>query len=279
MAKKNTHQRNFIRNSRYIFKKLRTTKAILQLIAAILLLIMLHLSFAKNMINNLQIASTTAKTYISESFTAVEDYVSGFIWYLVDANKVHQKLRQLQMENLKLQEENRNLSQLLTENVELRRLTSMIALNDDTHRVIVARVVAKLSNDYTRSCVFNVGSSDGVVADNIVKNIDGLVGRIVEVHENWCRAMLITDMKSSIPVKIGKNNINAIASGNNSGLLQVTTIHEDITIHSNDTVMTSGYGNIFRDDVPVGKVIKKGSIFFIEPAVNFNELTYGCILK
>jgi rod shape-determining protein MreC len=278
MAKTNTSPRNFIRNSRYLFKRLGTRKTILQLLAGVLLLAMLHFSFAKDTVNDLRTATTTAQIYITELFASVGDYVYGFIRYLMNANKVHHKLQQLQTENLRLSEENRNLSQLQIENTELRKFLSM-AMPDDGHKIVVAKVIAKFSNDYTRSCVFNVGSSAGIRMDNIVKNSNGLVGRIVEVHKNWCRALLITDVKSSIPVKIGQNNINAIASGNNSGLLQITTIHEGLEIYPGDAVATSSYGNIFQDDIPVGKIIKKGDTFFIEPAVNFNQLTYSCIIK
>ncbi|MDR1334686.1 MAG: rod shape-determining protein MreC [Holosporaceae bacterium] len=278
MAQKNMLQRNFIRRSRCLFKKLKTKKIALQLMVAAALLIMLRLSIAGNMINDLRATIVTIHVYIDNVFSCMEDCACEFIGYVANIGKIHRKLRKLQIENLKLQEENRNLSQLQIENTELRRFLSMTAKND-AHKVIVAKVVAKSSNNYTRSCVLGIGSADGVAADSIVKNSDGLIGQVVDVHKAWCRVLFITDIKSSIPVKIGKNSINAIASGNNSETLQITTVREDLAIHSGDTVTTSGYGNIFRDDIPVGKIIKNGNKFFVKPIIDFNRLTYGCILK
>jgi rod shape-determining protein MreC len=277
-VKKNTLPSNTVHNSRYLFKKLTIKKTTLQLVAGVLVLIALYSSIGKNVIDNLQVLTTTIQVHISDGCASVRDYAYGFIRYFIDADAIHRELQRLRSENLRLSEENRNLSQLLTENTELRKLLSMHS-QDDANKIVVAKIMEKLSNDYTRSCVLRIGSSNGIGVDNVVRSSDGLVGRIVEVHKNWCRALFITDIKSSIPVKIGKNDINAIATGNNSKLLQITTIHEESTIHPDDAVTTSGYGNIFQDNIPVGKIIKKENAFFIEPAVNFYQLSYACVMK
>ena len=44
----------------------------------------------------------------------------------------------------------------------------------------------------------------------------GLIGSVFEVYEKYSRVLLISDINSKIPVRVGENNIKAIISGNNT---------------------------------------------------------------
>ena len=127
--------------------------------------------------------------------------------------------------------------------------------------------------------MLNVGSSSGVETDDVVRNRDGFIGRISEVHETWCCVLAITDTNSKIPVKIGKEQINAILSGDNSRMLSVSMKNEDISLKDGDIAETAYFENPICNQIPVGKVIENGGTFFIEPFVDFNSLQYVCILK
>jgi rod shape-determining protein MreC len=177
--------------------------------------------------------------------------------------------------NKKLHEEIENLRYLQKENDELRKLLS---LKESTQfSVKVARVVDIFSNDFTQSIILNVGKVDGVSMDDVVKNSDGLVGRITEVNDTWSRALLITDMNSSIPVKIGDAPVNAIMTGCNSNSLFISTIHEDIPINDGDNVKTSGYG--ICEDIYVGKIVKIDKKNMVKSCVSFNSLRHVIVIS
>ena len=179
--------------------------------------------------------------------------------------------------NQKLAYEIEGLKYLKSENEELRKLLDL--KNQISDKIIIAQITNVFSNDYIRSCVLNVGSATGVEADDIVRNKDGLIGRISEVHETWSRVLAITDTNSKIPVKIGKEKINAILSGDNSRILSVSMKNEDTSLKNGDIAETAYFENPICNQIPVGKVIEARGVFFIEPFVDFNALQYVCILK
>jgi rod shape-determining protein MreC len=119
---------------------------------------------------------------------------------------------------------------------------------------------------------------DKVSVDDVVLNTDGLVGRIVEAHDDWSKIMLITDVNSNVPVKIGEQRINARASGDNTKTLKLSMIHEDDLPENGDLVETSEYGNVFRDKIRVGKIESHGETLRIVPDVNFNFVEYVGVL-
>jgi rod shape-determining protein MreC len=217
----------------------------------------------------------SAKIFLNRALEDVSSRASS-LWYFFFYD-VDKKILTLQMENMKMANEINNLKQLKLENDDLRRFLSMSIHSN--YSVKIAKVIVFFSSDYMRSCVLDIGSDQDVAIDDIVRDSDGLVGRILEVNKTWSKVLLITDINSNVPVKIGDENVNAIASGNNSNILVISMKHDDGTIKDGDIVETSGFCNVFCDKVPVGKITKKNGIFEVIPFVNFNLLRYVCILK
>lgn len=184
----------------------------------------------------------------------------------------------LKTENAKLNWKIKQLEKLRAENLELQKILNLKdQYNDD---IIAAKVSAIFVNDFARAAVINVGSADGVCTDNIVINDEGLVGRVIEVHEHWSKILLVTDENFNVPTKIGKQEANAIVTGRNSNLLRLRLVHEDIPLEDGDVVTTSEYGSIFTEKIPVGVVVKKDGKTYIKPYVNFNKIKYiGIIVK
>jgi rod shape-determining protein MreC len=167
------------------------------------------------------------------------------------------------------------LKNLRRENDELKKLLQIKESAIST--VTVARIVGVFSNDFTQSFTLNVGERDGVAVNDVVKNSEGLVGRIIETYDDWSRVLLITDINSCVPVKIGEQQVNAIMTGGNSNKLYISTIHEDIPISEGDVIETSGYG--IPEGISVGKIVKNGGKFMVQSFVNFSALKYAIVLK
>lgn len=188
------------------------------------------------------------------------------------------KISQLTEKNIKLTWKIDQLKNLREENLHLQEMLDLREQCCD--EIVIAKVSTIFVNDFARAAVINAGRKKGIQEDDIVINKDGLVGRIIEVHDNWSKMFLVTDENFNVPTKIGEKEANAVVSGCNSDTLKLRLVHEDIPIKNGDVVVTSEYGSIFIAKIPVGIIIKDEKKLFIKPYVNFNSLKYvGVVVK
>ena len=84
-----------------------------------------------------------------------------------------------------------------------------------------------------------------------------LVGKIVEVNYLTSRALLLSDLNSKIPVSIEPGNIQSILSGTgrNNGIIQY--LKEEFDISHESVIYTSGSGGLFKEGIPIGKVVSE----------------------
>jgi len=257
-----------------LFRKFDKKNALFNIAICFCIIVLLHIGGAAHFVDKCRSRFGAAKVSIFGCVEKVEKGIFNFLYFI--SNDVDGTLLKLHSEKLKLQEEVESLKNLRTENDELRKLLP-ISKGTPIFSPVVARITGVFLNDFTRSCLLNVGEADGVAVDNVIKNSDGLIGRIVEVNETWSRALFITDMNSNIPVKIGENQVDAVVTGCNAKKLIVSAIHEDVPIQEGDVVKTSGYG--VCENIPVGKIEKDGKKLMIVPFVNFNSLKYVVVLR
>lgn len=186
---------------------------------------------------------------------------------------IGEKLFYLQCENIKLKLQADRANSIIEENNKLKTLLEM--KESSKNEIIFAKIINIYNNDFVRSALINVGKNQNVQLDNFAYNEQGLIGRVIEVSDDWSKVLFIVDTNSNIPAKI--SGMNAILSGDNSNLLRVNLLNEKIK--EGAVAESSSYGRVFQENIMIGKVIKKNGEFFVKPAVNFNDLKYLCIGK
>jgi rod shape-determining protein MreC len=267
-------KRNVVGNKRFaLFRQLKRRKIAQKVAICAAVIVILHLKITKEFVSQLRSGVTFLQVYVSRNVEKISNSFAN-LRYFMSAN-VDNILMELHNENLKLSQKINDLQNLKSENEQLRSLLSMRDLSLTS--VIIAKVVTIFSNDFARSAVLDVGTSSGISMDDIVRNKDGLIGRIIEVHDAWSRVLMVTDVNLNVPIKI--NGINGIASGDNSNKLLITMIQEDIPIKNGDLVETSGYGNVFCEKIPIGTIRKEEETLYITPFVDFTSLKYVSVLK
>ena len=102
----------------------------------------------------------------------------------------------------------------------------------------------------------------------------GLIGRVIEVYKKYSRVLLINDINSKIPVRVGKQNVKAIISGNNSDKIDLLYFKENTPINDSDLVYTSGDGGFFNPGIPVGVVKQDEESFYIVPLNDLSQIQY-----
>ena len=120
-----------------------------------------------------------------------------------------------------------------------------------------------------------------MLENQIIRNSQGVVGRIIEVNNKFSKALLINDRNSNISVKSLSNNFYAILSGSSKGnYLESKYIKNNKQPIIGDILVTSGMADIFPKDIPVGQIINvKDNNAIIIPFVDFNNLELLQIIK
>ena len=209
------------------------------------------------------------------SFFEIYDKVFGYFDNLKHnfSQDVGEKIFNLQCENIKLKLQADRVDSVIEENNRLRSLLKMKeSLKDE---IVFAKIINIYNNNFVRSALINVGKNQNVQLDDFAYNEQGLIGRVIEVSDEWSKVLFIVDANSNIPAKI--SGVNAILSGDNSNLLKVNLLNGEIT--EGTIAESSSYGRVFREKIAIGKIIKKNDEFFVEPSVNFSNLKYVCIGK
>lgn len=169
-------------------------------------------------------------------------------------------LAQLQADNHRLGQENVRLKEwyqtallLQSENKSLRSLLNLDV--DPKYKHVSARVLVDSGNTYLKSLLVSAGKSDGIDKGSAVLSGDGLIGRIVSASENTARILLVTDINSRVPVVMEDTGQHAIMAGGNNQNPRLIHLPQDSEISSGARVVTSGYGGVYPQGLPVGRVV------------------------
>ena len=209
----------------------------------------------------------------------------------VPANAISQFMKNIEElaairdQNTRLKQDNKTLmrwfslaSQLEAENQQLKKLLNVI--DEPEAEEITARVVADTGGAFAQSIIITGGNKDGIQKGQAVVNEIGLVGRITQVGNSSSRVLLINDINSRIPVRVGDAGYNAILSGNNSLRPRIIYLGLKRSVSLGDKVITSGDAGAFPPGLPIGKVVSidKKNIL-VETFASRDKLQFVRVLK
>jgi len=195
---------------------------------------------------------------------------------------VYQKNKALQAENEQLRAMQSDATEIMAEN---ERLRALLNYKQNAHQfdLLVARVIARDSSEWTNSILIDCGTSDGVAKHMAVVTPQGLVGNISEVFDTCARVELILDPRSSVGgiVQRAGSRVAGIVNGDtsNSMLVKMTNISRDADVVEGDTIVTSGFGGMYPKGIFIGTVSRlenaEGGLLkyaIVKPAVDFQRL-------
>ncbi len=144
-----------------------------------------------------------------------------------------------------LQNENKQLRALLQSTKEL--------FNSN---ILIARLIAISTNNYTHQYTINKGYTDGVYPGQAVLDSRGVFGQIVAADYNTSKILLITDIQIAVHAQSSRNNLRGIIKGDGvSGGLRLVNMPSNSDIVPGDLFFTSGLGGKYPYGYPVGKVV------------------------
>ena len=259
--------------------KLRTKKKVIIIVLIALIFFVLNLHRPLQIIRNsfYVISLPTQRT-----FWRLSQNVSNFFEASFGANSLSQRNRYLASENEQLLAKLSLLRETEKENKSLRKALNLNLASSFNLKLV--EVTAKEEQDYFLiNCGKNCDLKKGfpVITEEKV-----LVGKIVEVDENFSKVMLISHPDSSIDIEIQQRNILALAKGEGNFKVSLNFISPTKNIEENDLIVTSRLGGTFPPGLLVGRVKnvrKEATASFqkadISPLFDIKDINYLFVLK
>ena len=187
--------------------------------------------------------------------SAPENYIKNLNVRMKEHFEFYDEFKKIKNELKKLREKKLTNDFLILENKRLRDLINESSQSED----IYAKVLIDKNSPYLKSIILNKGSKDNVKIGMAIVDDSYLIGKIIEVNYTNSRALLLSDLNSKIPVLLEPLDIHAVLSGSGKdfGLIEYTKDGYDQQISGEEIIVyTSGYGDLFKSGMPVGKIIK-----------------------
>jgi rod shape-determining protein MreC len=190
--------------------------------------------------------------------------------------------RNLEAENIKLKLQLARMTDLektainvLSENNELRKLLKVTDRAESNY--ITSRLVGANITPLSSSAVIEAGENNKVKVNDLVTNQEGLVGRIINVSNNYSSVMLLSDPNSRIPVITSSSRERGILANQRNNMLLIY-LPEEHKAEVGELVYTSGDGKIYPYGILVGKVYKiNNDGVFVKLSANLNNLDFVTI--
>lgn len=219
------------------------------------------------------------------SFT-IGNKVSGSFESVMNITKLSKENQELKTELAKLREENTQLENIIGKSDLL--LNEIELLNKSKYNLVSAQVIGKEPGNWYEIFTIDKGLRDGIEkGTTIIQGIElekgniqeGLVGRVIDVGDNWAKVVSIVDELNKIAFKIVRTQDGGILSGSIDNILSGYLYDSKADVIVGDKLYTSGLGMTFIRDIYVGEVedvieveeelMKK---LVVKPAVNFKKL-------
>lgn len=174
----------------------------------------------------------------------------------------------LKAENKKLTTENAKLKEEILKYEETIGKTDFLKSEfelrkSSKYEFAAANVTAKEPGNWFEKFTINKGSNDGIKAGAPVilgieadqgVIVEGLVGKITEVGDNWAKVNSIVDVGNNVSFRVVRNGDGGVVRGNLDGGLDGYMFDTKTTITKGDKIVTSGIGGVYQEGVYIGEV-------------------------
>ena len=159
-------------------------------------------------------------------------------------------------------------------------------MSERPDEITAAEVFARDPSNWFYLIWINKGAADGIAKDMVAVTPLGPVGKVRRVFDTNSSIMLLTDVNSSVAVRLQSSRVAGILEGRGDGTCSIKYVSKRVEVKTGEKVLTSGLDGIFPEGLLVGyvsEVRKEGGEMFqlirVLPAQDLNAIEEVVILK
>lgn len=154
-------------------------------------------------------------------------------------------------------------------------------------RYYPARIISKTTIGANNTYTIDIGLEDGIKEHLGVVTLDGVVGVVRQVTDNYAVVMSSLHRKSAVSAAIRNRGVHGSLVWNkmDTRKMQLDFVPHYFPIEKGDTVETSGYSFLFPEKIPIGIIAdpptKAGDYYQIDVQLNNNikDLEYVYVVE
>lgn len=183
-------------------------------------------------------------------FESVNSIKQKFVYF----QDLEKRNIELELEVARLKHLQSEVESVRAENIALKDLLTVT--EEEEFKYVTAKLLSVSFSPFSKTALISAGRKRGVEPDQIVTtNSQGLVGKVIEVSNNYAKVMLISDVNSRIPIKTSVSREQGILAGNNNNS-KILYLPNNYLVQKNEEIITSGHGSTYPAGILVGYVTK-----------------------
>lgn len=120
----------------------------------------------------------------------------------------------------------------------------------------VSRVIGRNPDNWHQRLVLDKGTTNGVVADAVIADRKGLIGKVTATGPNVALVALLTDPITSVGVLNTRTRSSGVVQGQGDRWPMLRYMEQPEKWRVGDRLVTSGLGGVFPKGLPVGRIVK-----------------------
>lgn len=202
------------------------------------------------LLNNDSPNSLLVRAKFLDSFS----FISSPTMWIKTVIQLEEETQMLREKNLQLSLQSDEMIRSYEENKNLKKLLDY--KRDSNFNLVASKILNMGSSSNLSSITINVGSEDGISENLPVITPDGLIGKTVLMGKKTTLVQLISDVNYRASVRIFPSGSVGILRFLKDDICEIREVQKNANINLDDTVLTSGFSNIYPPNIKIGKVIE-----------------------
>ena len=182
-------------------------------------------------------------------------YIYSPISWIRTMTLIEEEASLLREKNLQLSFQLESMRYLFAENIRLKELLNF--KRESNLKIFPARVINMGASPHLSSSLsIDIGSESEVSINDPIMTPNGIIGKTVIVGRNKSIVQLINDATFRLSVRIKPSGSTGILRWLDKDLYLINEVQKNSNVEVGNHVVSSGFSDIFPNDLPVGKVVK-----------------------